>query len=266
MTANTVLIKKKFSKASKDYDKLSLIQREVADELFTKIGSLDLMRRVLDIGIGTGYLSQRLRSKYPNLRLHGIDLASGMLEICRQKIRDVLLVQSDAKYLPFKEEAFDLVISNLTYQWVGDLGQALQNARSVLKEKSKFYFTIFSENTLIELRQVIFELWDKDTKTRNLQPLAHLPKKTFVEKALKDTGFTNIKIGVKVKKEHYPNLWELLNWLKMIGANKYWPDKLYDGLSARNFIDNISERYKKKFYDGDNIFATFEVLFIEAVK
>lgn len=265
MTANTVLIKNKFSKASKDYDELSLIQREVADELFAKIGSLDSTHRVLDIGIGTGYLSQRLRLKCPNLRLYGIDLASGMLEISKQKIRDVLLLQSDAKYLPFKEEVFDLVISNLAYQWVDDLGRALGNARSVLKKKGNFYFTIFSENTLIELRQVIFELLDKDTKTRKLRPLVHLPNKSFVEKALEDVGFTNIKIDIKVKKEYYPNLLELLNWLKMIGANRYWSDRLYDGLSGRYFVDSIAKKYEQKFKADNKIFATFEVMFVEAV-
>ncbi|MBL7198080.1 MAG: methyltransferase domain-containing protein [Candidatus Omnitrophica bacterium] len=263
MVSDTILLRKKFSKASRNYDELSLIQREIADELFTRIGLLNSIHSVLDIGIGTGYLIEKFKLNYPNLRVYGIDLALGMLNRTKHKIPKVLLAQADAKDLPFKDDIFDMAISNLAYQWVGDLNYALQQAKRVLKDKGKFYFTVFTENTLKELREVIFELLDNDIKTRQLHSVAHLPSKSFIERLSKEIGFQDINIDLKIKKQYYPNLLELLNWLKLIGANRYWSDRFYEGLSSRCFIDSITKKYEKRFRDNDKIFATFEVLFVE---
>ncbi|MFC1709050.1 methyltransferase domain-containing protein [Candidatus Omnitrophota bacterium] len=266
MVASTVLLKEKFSKASKNYDEISVIQREVADKLYDRIKLTDSVHNVLDVGIGTGYLSQRLKSEYPDLKVYGIDLAMGMLERSRQKILDALLVQSDAKHLTFKERSFDLVVSNLAYQWVRDLKQALQSVKSVLKDKGKIYFTIFSDNTLRELREVIFESSSKDIRMKQPRSIGHLPNKSSLEQVLKEVGFEHIKIGLETQKQYYANLLELLNWLKMIGANRYWSDSLYGGLSARNFIDSIAKKYDERFKDKGKIFATFEVIYVELIK
>lgn len=266
MSANTTLLAKKFSKASRNYDELSLIQREAADKLLVKIGPLNSVNSILDIGIGTGYLTKKIKLNYPDSDIYGIDLASGMLGKTRQKIPSALLIQADANDLPFKDEVFDLVVSNLTYQWASDLANALRQAKRVLRNKGKFYFSVFSQNTLKELREIIFELLDNNVKADQLRSIAHLPNKSFLENTLNEIGFREIKIDLKTKKQYYPNLLDLLNWLKLIGANKYWADRLYDGLSGRCFIDSISRKYEERYRDNGKIFATFEVMFIELIK
>ena len=158
MVANIILLRDKFSKASDSYDKLSLIQRQTADELFSKLQLSNSGQKILDIGIGTGYLTHRLKFQYPDLQIHGLDLALGMLNKAKQRIPEAMLIQADAKDLPFKGRTFDTVISNLAYQWVSDLSQALRQVKRVLKNRGRFYFTVFCENTLKELREVIFEL------------------------------------------------------------------------------------------------------------
>lgn len=261
MVADSVLIKEKFSKASKSYDEISVIQREVADELYVRIKPLDPKSRILDVGIGTGYLSRKMISEYPDLRVSGIDLAMGMLGICRQKIPGAQLVQSDAKYLPFKERSFDLVVSNLAYQWVKDIKQALLSARSVLKDRSRIYFSVFTDNTLQELREVIFELSRERPRS-----IGRLPSKSYLGQILREASFKHIKIEVEPKKQYYNNLRELLSWLKNIGANRYWAENLYGGLSARNFIESIAKKYEERFMEKGKIFATFEVIYAEAAK
>ena len=75
--------------------------------------------------------------------------------------------------------------------------------------------------------------------------------------------FKDNSIPVRI---HIGDLLELLNWLKLIGANRYWPDRFYQGLSGRCFIDTITKKYEKRFRDSGKVFATFEVLFVQSVK
>lgn len=266
MASNTIILREKFSKASRKYDDISLIQKEVADELISRIKLSDSASSILDIGMGTGYLSQKLKLEYPDLNIYGLDLALGMLKKTEQKIPQALLVQADARYLPFKQAVFDLAISNLAYQWVYDLELALLRVKGILKEKGRFYFTVFSENTLSELRSIIFELFPSEFKLDKLHPIANLPSQYSMKELLRKINFKDVQIDIKIKKECYANLLELLNWLKMIGANRYWSDRLYGGLSARNFIDSLSKKYEQRFKYKGKIFATFEVMFVELVK
>ncbi|MFH1622324.1 MAG: methyltransferase domain-containing protein [Candidatus Omnitrophota bacterium] len=261
MIASSVLIKEKFSKASESYDELSVIQKEIADELLLSIKILNSTQRILDIGIGTGYLTKKIQSSNPNLQMYGLDLALGMLNKARQRIPNLSLIQADANYLPFEGPLFDLIVSNLTYQWVSNLEHAFKKVRGILRKNGRCYFSIFTENTLKELRQVISE-----SRIPKSDPLAYLPDKFRVKDLFEKIGFKVTQINFKIKKQYYSNLLELLNWLKLIGANRYWSDRFYQGLSARNFIESISQKYEERFRYNDKIFATFEVLFVELIK
>lgn len=262
---NPILIREKFSRASGEYDEHALLQMQIADELCDRLIPLDSIQRVLDIGMGTGYLLDKLKKKYPGLIIYGLDLAWGMLEKSKNRLPMANLTQADAKHLPFSSETFEMAISNLTYQWVSDLEPAFEEARRALSRKGKFYFTIFSQNTLSELRESIFGVLNTNGSV-NLSPVANLPDKYAIENLLKKSGFKNIEIDLKIFRCFYSDLLELLNWLKIIGANKYWLNNFYNGLSARCFINDIIKYYEQKFSDSGKIFATFEVLFVEANK
>jgi malonyl-CoA O-methyltransferase len=257
---STVLIKEKFSKASQDYDKVSSIQKEIADEFLMKMGLKDSID-ILDIGVGTAYLTKKIKRDSSRSAIYGLDLALGMLYEARKRMPKIRLIQADANSLPFADESFDLVVSNLTYQWVSDLSCAFSEAKRVLKNKGSFYFTVFAKNTLKELKESVLEVCDKE-----LDSDYNLPDRQNIEKALIDAGFKNIKKKSKIYKYYYSNLSELLIWLKTIGANRYWSASFYKGLSARCFIEGLTKYYEEKFKDNSKILATFEVLFVEANK
>ncbi|MDD5006277.1 MAG: methyltransferase domain-containing protein [Candidatus Omnitrophica bacterium] len=262
MTKKNISIQEEFSKASVNYDESALLQREIADELFERIILPDYEFNALDIGCGTGYLIEKFQNVGFINGICAVDIALGMLEVIRKKNLKAELFHSDATKLPFKDGAFDLVISNLAYQWVSDLGLAFREAKRVLKDNGEFYFTIFTENTLKELREVISQYLKVDIK--DINAMGYLPKSQDIWKILEDNKFSITKTDLKNAKQYYSDLLELLYGLKNIGANKYWSKSLYKGLSSRGFIENISKIYEKNFKEGDRIFATFEVMFVEA--
>lgn len=73
--------------------------------------------RILEIGIGTGANVSLVRDRIPHgldYELWGVDLAEGMLKLCRQRLKRrpeprVRLAMADAHALPFADHSFDRV-------------------------------------------------------------------------------------------------------------------------------------------------------------
>ena len=75
-----------FSKKARSYDKHSFIQKEVNNRLLSR---LDLIKHdmlnVLEIGSGTGYLSQDIQQKYPHVNIISMDLSYEMTLVHKRK-------------------------------------------------------------------------------------------------------------------------------------------------------------------------------------
>lgn len=93
---------------------------------------------VLEVAIGTG-LNLPL---YPDdVKLTGIDLSPGMLEIARQRAgepgHDVDLQTGDAHHLPFRDGSFDTVLCTFSLCNIPDVEQAVSEMKRVLKPGGK---------------------------------------------------------------------------------------------------------------------------------
>ena len=110
---------------------------------------------------------------FPSGELHGLDLAYGMISRACLVARECafftpstganfpLFLQADAEKLPYRSESFDLVLSNLAYQWVPDRGQAFREVYRVLKPGGRFFFSTLGHGTLAELHASFCEAYRK---------------------------------------------------------------------------------------------------------
>lgn len=99
--------------------------------------------RILDVGLGTGRLLERLEGGRPAPRsLTGVDVSEGMLEVARRRLpRDVRLVQGDAAALPFAGASFELAVStSAMHFWPRPL-DALREIRRVLAPRGRLVLT-----------------------------------------------------------------------------------------------------------------------------
>ena len=76
----------------------------------------------LDLGCGTGFFLPHLARRCH--RLHGLDLAPGMLAQAALRGSGAQLVCGDAEQLPFADQSLDWVFSSLALQWCERQAQA----------------------------------------------------------------------------------------------------------------------------------------------
>jgi malonyl-CoA O-methyltransferase len=143
-------IRRAFSNAAMQYDMLTTLQKDIGRELLRKLGEEDCSA-ILDVGMGTGYLTKKLLLYFPEAVVVGLDFAPGMIDVAGKQDEPLNIIQADARQLPFKNEVFDIIVSNLAYQWVGELSGAFAGCYQSLKREGTMVFTMFGYNTLKEL-------------------------------------------------------------------------------------------------------------------
>ena len=90
---------------------------------------------VLDVGCGTGMLSERLLGAVPSCRLAGVDLSPAMVERARARLAGRAEVrEADAERLPFHDGAFDLVVCNDSFHHYPDPDRAAFQMWRVLRK------------------------------------------------------------------------------------------------------------------------------------
>jgi ubiquinone/menaquinone biosynthesis C-methylase UbiE len=93
------------------------------------------VRRVLDLGCGTGQLTVRIAQTLPGMRVVGCDYSAGMLRKAAERShrsKSIAWVQGDAGRLPFRDGAFDAVVSTEAFHWFPDQVAALRELFRVL--------------------------------------------------------------------------------------------------------------------------------------
>lgn len=249
-------IRRAFSKAAVDYDLLTSLHKEIAREFVEKI-KLENPQAILDVGMGTGYLTNKLVNLFPEAKVTGLDFALGMVEQAKKNSEGFEVIEADACQLPFTGEIFDAVTSNLAYQWIEDLPQAFAEAFRVLKRGGLFCFTLFGHDTLKELFSSLNNICDE--KPIQLRRLASADQ---VKEALRKAGFQDVNVTVEHIQVHFDSVTELLKWLKAIGANRL-AEEIPVG---KDWLKKLEQEYRKHYSDRFGISSTFEVVWVEAIK
>lgn len=77
-----------FNQIAKEWDSIIEVNEEKINTLLSKLNMTD-NSKVLDIGTGTGVLIPFLKSLNPNGYIKGVDISSEMLNVAREKFRNI---------------------------------------------------------------------------------------------------------------------------------------------------------------------------------
>ena len=167
--------------------------------------------KVLDIGSGGGFPMLELADRLDaGSFVTGIDPDEGCNGLAREKIRsrgiiNANVIQGYAEKMPFKDECFDLIISNNGLNNVQDLHASLKESFRVLKPNGQMVFTMNLPGTFAEFYEVLEGLLDdlalgavKDLTKQHIhekrKPVdylrAHVLATGFAIRSVQPDGFT----------------------------------------------------------------------------
>lgn len=251
-------IRESFCEASVQYDVLASLHREIGRELTKKLKQIDNAQTILDVGMGTGWFTKRLKNFFSESTVVGMDFASGMIAQAQKQDSDFIIVQGNANALPFRNNSIDLITSNLAYQWIGDLSSGFKQCHNVLSSDGKLILTMFGYETLHEL----FDSLKKGLNDSKQLPIVRLAKQDDIKDALNAAGFSNIHIDFEHIQVRFPDMMALIKWIKGIGANALKKD-IFIG---KDLLKKANDYYDAHYKDRLGIYATFEVIWIEVEK
>lgn len=256
-----------FSKAAYGYDEYAWLQCQMWDELLQRLKYVELNPDyIVDIGMGTGEHTYELSEIYPNTFIVGLDIAWGMVKYASQRQshypKTPFMLQADLNEMPFRERSFDLAISNAVYQRAYDYKKAFLDVKRILRPKGLFCMSLFTKNTLWELHRS-FERAYNEIKGPLLPRYNGQPTNSSAVKALKEAGFSIVSVAKFKRRPTYKSTYEILKWLKGIGANHYYENWIH-GIEGRAVLREMDKIYRDRYSSNGKIFATFEGLIINA--
>lgn len=143
-----------FTASAKSYDEAAYIQPIVAAHLAARLTSMP--KRILEIGCGTGGLSAHLLNKFPDADFVLSDISPAMLSVCHENIGDKPIYRViDAENPPFDCGFFDLVVSSLALQWVGNLPEALGKLINSLNPGGTLAFSLLGSQNFKEWNELL---------------------------------------------------------------------------------------------------------------
>ena len=269
MRINRNRVGKAFHQQAGEYDRHTTVQKRVVDRLMSLAQShiSSVPDDILDIGCGTGQLLSSLSKQYPHSSLYGLDLAYNMSRCAAERLGPgAVLVNGDAEHLPFREGAFDLVVSTSTLQWIENPDAFFQQSYRVLHIDGLLCIAFFGGRTLRELQECYREavVQRGGCSEGYLDRLHRFKEITAVQEALERSDFGRVLITSEIEMDYYPDVSALLRSIKRIGAGSSAQEVRRGGLGWRSILNETSRLYRDRYGSDGMIPVTYEVFYVIA--
>ena len=249
-------VRQAFDKAADSYDEAAVLQKEVCQRLLEKLDVVQLSPEwILDAGTGTGEAVKPLQKRYKKSEVVLLDLSEAMLQKSVKQgvmFRKPHQVCGNIESLPFANQSFDLLFSNLAMQWCNDLGATLTEFKRVLKPGALLQFATFGPDTLKELRAS----WEKVDEAVHVNSFIDMHD---IGDALLQVGFAEPVMESEIITVNYKEVDTLMQDLRDIGAN-VTANGHRQGLLTRNMLKQLREAYE--VYRQDDVLpASYEIVY-----
>ena len=148
-----------FGQRAMHYGQHAKLQKRVADRLAQFFPDLE-RPDILEIGCGTGFLTQHLLANYPDARFDITDLSPAMLDRCASNISpqaNLHFSLMDGEQ-PDGSSRYDLIATSMTAQWFEQPEKSLAELRAMLKPEGYLLYSSVGSNLFPQWRFVLQEL------------------------------------------------------------------------------------------------------------
>ena len=203
---NKELVKKKFAKSFKTYDKNAIVQKHMAEFLLKNLINVNKnFDKVLEIGYGTGLLTKEIKSNLIFKELFLNDL--------NEDFRQDNFLLGDCEEIEFPKN-LDLIISNATFQWTQNFPLFCEKVNLSLGHKGVFAFTIFEEGNFYQIKEITGKSLKYYTKFQIEEILNKNFQIIYSRAETINLEFDSAKDILKHLKSTGVNALEKINWTK----------------------------------------------------
>ncbi len=258
-----------FHQQAGEYDRHATVQKRVVNRLMSIAHShlSAVPADILDIGCGTGQLLSSLGRRYPHSRLYGLDLAYNMTRCSAERLGSgATLINGDAEQLPFREAAFDLVVSSSTLQWIEDLDRFFRQCHRVVRPGGFLCLAFFGGQTMRELQECYRDaVGQRDGAPEGyLDRLHRFAEISAVQDILGRSEFSSVLLTSEIEMDYYAGVPDLLRSIKRIGAGSSAQAARRGGLGWRRVLNETSRLYRERYDTDGMIPVTYEVFYVVA--
>jgi malonyl-CoA O-methyltransferase len=152
-------IEKSFGSRAQSYHQHATLQRHIAQKLVSFLPEKALSK-ILEIGCGTGFVTELLLHKYPQSQIHVTDISRDMLHYTQQRFigyKNLTFSVQDGENLNV-DQKYDLVISSMAVQWFENPNATLNGYKNILTSDGTVYFSTLGNKSFQEWRHCLNEL------------------------------------------------------------------------------------------------------------
>ena len=253
-TTDKEIIQNRFAGNFESYNRLAIVQRQVAARLgclIQKTKKQDF-NRILEIGCGTGFLTQEILSNYSVKEYVLNDLADSAFNEVQKytgnlNYGDFNFISGDAEETIFPDQ-LDAVFSASSIQWFQNIERFLKKMHALLNKNGIIAISTFGKNNFKEIKTTL----NVGLKYKSLSELCNLIS----------PDYTIIHAEEWTQEESFQGPHEVLKHMKLTGVN---------GVSKNPFtkgtLQQFDEKYRNLYSDKDKcVLLSFHPIIIIAKK
>jgi malonyl-CoA O-methyltransferase len=257
-------IEKRFSTAATRYDTAIDIQSAVANHLKNIVCNLRQylpdINTAIDIGCGTGLMTEKIFTLFPSVKIFGIDIAQNMVALFNKKfagVNNVEAIHSDFLQLNCLT-TFDMAFSSSALHWILPLDDTIKKVHQLLNKKAPFFCGMMVKGTFSDFLEL-----KKQVAPEKSDNNLFLPSSQII-KLLKENGFSILE---KEEKDFIITYNSTRDFMKKIHQQGTTATFLKSSPLVRKELEKLIVLYDKQFIGSkDEIEANYKTLFFYAQK
>jgi len=252
-TLDKALVHDRFCRKLESYDDHASIQSDMARRLVGRLEGFERTRfpRAMEVGCGSGTLTRIVVERLDIDTLYANDIIEDCRDIIEQLAADS--AGKEISFFPGDIEStelpgdLDLVVSNSTFQWIGNLGDLLVRLGVSMRTDGLLAFTTFGPENLREIRDLTGV------------GLAY-PSGTEIETMLKK-DFRVLHRTEELTSLHFDTPLDVMRHLRKTGVNALRRESW-----NRSSLERFTDSYHGRWGAGEKVPLTYHPIIFVAEK
>ncbi|RKZ09831.1 hypothetical protein DRQ25_05110 [Candidatus Fermentibacteria bacterium] len=250
-----------FGKAACLYDRYARHHRIIAKRLMDFVHPDTAAGSILEIGCGTGLLTEKLLDRFPASDITALDISPDMVESCRSKLNHsgrMSFLVADAEEYCRTGRRYDLVASSCSLQWIHDRRGLAQSIYAMLEAGGMCLMAI-------PLRGMLHELVESCIRgARSVMRQLDLDTGEEWISRFEKSGMDVLSSSVESVSCVYDNPLEVLKAIRGIGAGIDQSSAFLKPGSMRRMTEYYSRHFKVD--DSRRVSSTYRVLYLLGIR